>query len=82
MPTDAIYGRTTRVRCDECHSDHSVSVAVNAPRQPSESRWDQLLVEKLHRLGWRAGVEPAAHHQRIPRDVCPECVGRPHGRGH
>lgn len=77
--SSVIYNRRTRVRCDECRTDHSILVTVIADQLPSESRWDTLLVEQLHRLGWRAGVEPAAHHQRISPDVCPTCTGVPRG---
>lgn len=67
--------RTTRVRCDRCGDNHHITTLSDT--QLSEFQWDLLLVEKLHRLGWSAGVEPSAHHQRIPPDTCPTCKNTP-----
>lgn len=63
--------RVTRVRCDRCGDDHHITTVSD--KQLSESRWDLLLVEELRRWGWSAGLEPSAHHQRIPPDICPDC---------
>lgn len=70
-----IKTRVTRVCCDKCRSNHYITTSSSS-QQISESKWDQLLVEQLRLLGWSAGLEPSAHHQRIAPDICPDCNTR------
>jgi hypothetical protein len=71
MNVQELNTRTVRVSCDDCGRVLEVTAEAPAPR--TEDQWDRLIVKKLLELGWRAGQEPKAHHQRAPRDVCPEC---------
>lgn len=71
MSVQELNTRTVDVRCDECRS--VTQITVEAPTWQTENQWDQLVVLQLIELGWRAGQEPKAHHQRTPRDICPGC---------
>lgn len=75
--TMSYHQRAVDVSCDRCPTKARVVVISPGARQPSEARWDSLVVQKLHELGWSAGVEPIAHHQRIVPDVCPTCRKKP-----
>lgn len=79
MANSLAHSRTTRVVCDKCRTESYVTVGkltgLGGP-VPTEDQWDTLVVEQMRRLGWRCGKEPAAHHQRIQPDVCPDCVGK------
>lgn len=66
------YFRTVDVRCDKCR--RVTQITVEARTWQTEDQWDRLVVLQLLELGWRAGQEPKAHHQRAPQDICPNCA--------
>lgn len=74
MTTMTPPSRTTRVRCDQCGTDHHLT--VGADTRLTENQWDWQLVRFMRRLGWKCGMEPKASHHRIPPDICPDCTGR------